>query len=51
LQAALLRHRAAAAAQSGAELVYSQAAFGSASHRNMERIGLRVLNMRAIWTR
>ena len=51
LQTALLRHRAAVAAQSGAELIYSQAAFGSISHRNMERIGLRVLCTRAIWTR
>ena len=34
------------------ELIYSQAAFGSMSHRNMERIGLRVLIARApIWTR
>jgi ribosomal protein S18 acetylase RimI-like enzyme len=51
LQTALLRHRAAAAAQAGAELTYSQAAFGSTSHRNMERIGLRVLHTRVIWTR
>lgn len=51
LQTALLCHRAAAAAQAGAELTYSQAAFGSTSHRNMERIGLRVLSTRAIWTR
>jgi ribosomal protein S18 acetylase RimI-like enzyme len=51
LQTALLRHRSAVAAQSGAELVFSQAAFGSVSHRNMERVGLRVLCMRSIWTR
>jgi GNAT superfamily N-acetyltransferase len=51
LQTALLRHRAAVAAQMGVELIYSQAAFGSASHRNMERIGLRVLHTRAIWTK
>lgn len=51
LQSALLRHRAAAAAQAGAELTHSHAAFGSTSHRNMERIGLRVLHTRAIWTR
>jgi ribosomal protein S18 acetylase RimI-like enzyme len=51
LQTALLRHRCVIAARSGAELVYSQAAFGSASHRNMERIGLRVLCTRSIWTR
>ena len=51
LQTALLRHRASVAARSGAELIYSQAAFGSTSHRNMERIGLRVLCTRSIWTR
>jgi ribosomal protein S18 acetylase RimI-like enzyme len=51
LQSALLRHRASVAAQTGAELIYSQAAFGSTSHRNMERVGLRVLHTRAIWTR
>jgi len=51
LQTALLRHRATVAAQSGAELIYSQAAFGSVSHRNMERIGMRVLCSRLIWTR
>ena len=33
------------------ELIYSQAAFGSVSHRNMERVGLRVLCTRSIWTR
>lgn len=51
LQTALLRHRAAVAAQSGAELIYSQAAFGSVSQHNMERIGMRVLCTRAIFTR
>ena len=51
LQTALLRHRTAIAAQSGARLIYSQAAFGSVSHRNMERVGLRVLCTRSIWTR
>jgi GNAT superfamily N-acetyltransferase len=51
LQTALLRHRAALAAQTGAELIYSQAAFGSVSQHNMERIGMRVLCTRTIWTR
>ena len=51
LQGALLRHRASVAAQAGAGLIYSQAAFGSTSHRNMQRVGLRVLHSRAIWTR
>jgi GNAT superfamily N-acetyltransferase len=51
LQTALLRHRAAVAAQAGAALIYSQAAFGSTSQRNMERIGMRVLCSRIIFTR
>ena len=51
LQTALLRYRVEMAARAGAELIFSQAAFGSISHRNMERIGLRVLCNRAIWTR
>jgi GNAT superfamily N-acetyltransferase len=51
LQTALLRHRAAAAAQDGAELIYSQATFGSTSQHNMERIGMRVLCTRTIFTR
>jgi hypothetical protein len=49
-QTALLSHRTAAARQAGVEFVYSRATFGSTSHRNMERIGLRVLHTRAIWT-
>jgi ribosomal protein S18 acetylase RimI-like enzyme len=51
LQTALLRHRCVVAARSGAELIFSQAEFGSTSHRNMERVGLRVLCTRSIWTR
>jgi ribosomal protein S18 acetylase RimI-like enzyme len=51
LQTALLRHRAALAAQAGAELIYSQAASGSVSQHNMERIGMRVLCTRTIFTR
>lgn len=51
LQTALLRHRAAVAAATGMELMYSHARFGSTSHRNMERLGLRVLHTRSIWTR
>jgi ribosomal protein S18 acetylase RimI-like enzyme len=51
LQSALLRHRGRLAKSSGAELLYSGAEFGSSSHRNMERLGLRVLHTRAIWTK
>jgi GNAT superfamily N-acetyltransferase len=51
LQSALLRHRSAVAAARGLDLIYSHAAFGSISHRNMERIGLRVLCTRMLWSR
>jgi ribosomal protein S18 acetylase RimI-like enzyme len=51
LQSALLRHCSAVASAAGVELVYSQAKYGSTSHRNMERVGLRVLHTAAIWTR
>lgn len=51
LQTALLHYRSRLAAEGGAELTYSQAEFGSSSHRNMERIGMRVLHTRAVWTR
>jgi ribosomal protein S18 acetylase RimI-like enzyme len=51
LQGALLHHRRRLAKASGAELVYSGAEFGSSSHRNMERLGMRVLHTRALWTK
>jgi ribosomal protein S18 acetylase RimI-like enzyme len=51
LQTALLRHRAAAARTARVELIFSHADFGSTSHHNMERLGLRVLYTRAVWTR
>lgn len=51
LQQALLRQRINTAAVHGCKLVVSQAAFGSTSHRNMERIGLRIAYTRATWTR
>ena len=51
LQSALLRHRAAVAAGLGLDLIYSHAAFGSTSHRNMERVGLRVLCTRMLWSK
>jgi GNAT superfamily N-acetyltransferase len=40
-QTALIRARVASAAAAGCELVVSTAAFGSTSHRNLERSGLR----------
>jgi ribosomal protein S18 acetylase RimI-like enzyme len=51
LQSALLRHRRKLARASGAELIYSGAEFGSTSHRNMERLGMRMLHTRALWTK
>jgi GNAT superfamily N-acetyltransferase len=50
LHAALLRRRIADATAAGADFVCSGAEFLSASHRNMERVGMRVLFVRAIWT-
>jgi len=50
LQTALLARRLRDAATAGADLACSGAAFLSTSHRNMERMGLRVLFTRAIWT-
>jgi len=50
LHAALLGRRFAAAHAADAEFVCSGAAFLSASHRNMERVGMRLQFVRAIWT-
>ena len=47
---ALLRRRMADALQANADMVFSGAAPFSTSHRNMERVGLRVQFMRALWT-
>ena len=50
LQAALLRRRIAEATAAGVDFVCSGAAYLSASHRNMERAGMRVQFVRALWT-
>jgi GNAT superfamily N-acetyltransferase len=50
LHAALLVRRIADARTAGAALVFSGAEFLSGSYRNMERIGMRLLFTRAIWT-
>lgn len=50
LQQSLLRRRIADAADLGAQIVFSGAAPFSTSHRNMERVGMRVQFMRALWT-
>jgi ribosomal protein S18 acetylase RimI-like enzyme len=49
-QSALLRRRISDAAAAGADIVFSGAAPFSTSHRNMERIGMRVQFMRSLWT-
>jgi ribosomal protein S18 acetylase RimI-like enzyme len=50
LQTALLARRVADARDAGVDFVCSGAEFLSQSHRNMERVGLRVQFVRALWT-
>jgi len=50
LQLALLRQRLHDAGAAGAELVFSGAEPFSSSHRNMERVGMRLQFVRAKWT-
>lgn len=50
-QFALLAQRLVDAAEMGCELVCSQAEFSSTSHHNLERAGLRLAYLKAIWTR
>jgi hypothetical protein len=50
LHTALLHRRIMDARAAGADLVFSGAEFLGASHRNQERIGMRLMFMRAIWT-
>ena len=50
LQMALLCRRWRDAAAAGVDFVCSGASFLSASHRNMERLGMRILFIRSNWT-
>jgi hypothetical protein len=50
LQTALLRRRMHDAGAAGANLMYSGATPFSTSHRNMERAGMRLQFIRALWT-
>jgi GNAT superfamily N-acetyltransferase len=50
LQTALLQRRIADARAAGVDFVCSGAEFLSQSHRNMERVGMRVQFVRALWT-
>jgi hypothetical protein len=49
LHAALLHQRIRDAQLAGADCVCGGATFLSQSHRNMERVGMRLLFLRAIW--
>ncbi len=50
LHASLLMHRMAEAAKSGCRLAVSQCQFLSQSHRNMERVGMKLAYVRTTWT-
>jgi GNAT superfamily N-acetyltransferase len=50
LHGALLATRIRAAHVAGVDFVCSGAEFLSESHRNMERVGMRIQFVRAIWT-
>jgi hypothetical protein len=50
LQHALLERRINAAIAAGVDFICSGAAFQSTSHRNMERVGMRVQFVRSVWT-
>ncbi|HLJ22190.1 MAG TPA: GNAT family N-acetyltransferase [Stellaceae bacterium] len=49
LQTALLQRRWREAAAAGVDFVCSGASFLSSSHRNLERLGMRILFIRSIW--
>jgi ribosomal protein S18 acetylase RimI-like enzyme len=49
VQSALIAARIADAAAAGCDVVSSQAEFGSASQRNLERAGLRIAYTKAVW--
>lgn len=51
VQRALLQKRIENAVERGAKYITSEAAFGSGSHRNMEREGLKLAYTKAIWTK
>ncbi|MER2261715.1 MAG: GNAT family N-acetyltransferase [Psychrobacillus sp.] len=51
VQRALLNKRIEKAVEEGAKYITSEAAFGSSSHRNMERQGLKLAYTKAIWTK
>jgi hypothetical protein len=50
VQTALIRHRLAAARDSGCDLAAGHAAVGSVSQRTMERCGLQLAFTKALWS-
>ena len=51
VQRALLNKRIEKAVEQGAKYITSEAVFGSSSHRNMERQGMKLAYTKAIWTK
>jgi GNAT superfamily N-acetyltransferase len=51
VQGALVRHRIDVAVRAGCDLIVGHTAVGGASHRTMERCGLRLAYTKAIWSR
>ncbi|WP_144510809.1 GNAT family N-acetyltransferase [Bacillus sp. FJAT-22090] len=51
IQSALIHKRIQVAVEKGAKYITSEAAFGSASYRNMERSGLQLAYTKALWNR
>lgn len=51
VQTALVRDRAAIAAERGCDLLVGHTGVGSASHRTMERCGMRLAHTKALWSR
>lgn len=49
-QTALVRERAAIAAERGCDLLVGHTGVGSASHRTMERCGMRLAHTKALWS-
>ena len=51
VQSALLQKRVEIAIEKGARYITSEATYGTGSHRNMERAGLRLAYTKAVWTK
>ncbi|MFJ5770499.1 GNAT family N-acetyltransferase [Psychrobacillus sp. NPDC093180] len=51
VQSTLIQKRIQDAFEKGAKNITSEAAFGSASHRNMERVGLKLAYTKALWSK